>query len=249
MSETAFTKYVLSHEQGRYISSGFKCPKCTVRVLPTSLKYYTRNGRPLSIVEKSLRLIYTYGWILPVFDTSECPRCGYRWKSRGIAPAAAPPSPATINTIETNRTEEFYGEDRRIIDNSRSSATPTRSFSFSKEWSRTFDIGLEKATADGTALTIGEKDVAALRLSSETKLRQTYSVSDNTKETSSEEVSCEIPARCKLTVVVRWKRIWQEGFIIWAKGGSSVNIPFRVAVGVTFDQELIQEGGESSAEP
>lgn len=60
-------------------------------------------------------------------------------------------------------------------------------------------------------------------------------------------MSCQIPAHCKLTVVVRWKRIWQHGYIVATRDGVQLHIPFRVAIGMTFDQQLIQEGGDDAA--
>ena len=72
-------------------------------------------------------------------------------------------------------------------------------------------------------------------------MRRTYSVSEDTKETCREEVSCQVPAHTKLTVVVRWKRIWQHGLVQTAQGAVSLDIPFRVAVGLTFDQQQIDE--------
>jgi len=39
-------------------------------------------------------------------------------------------------------------------------------------------------------------------------------------------------------VAIHWKMIWQHGAIITRfSNGSAVEIPYRVAAGVTFDQE------------
>lgn len=229
-----------SEEHRRFTASGWKCPRCDARLVNSlgsmTTNFYAADGHKLSQwAGAGLRA-----------DTVECPKCQYRWKLYGNAPAVPPPAAEVAEVVETERGEEFFGEDRRVIDNSRSSATPTRSFSFSKEWSRTFQVEVERAKGDGAELTLGAKDTAALRLSSEEKLRRTYSISQDTKETSTEDVSCQVPAHRKLTIVVRWKRIWQHGFVVVSQNGVPLRIPFRVAVGMTFDQEQIEEGEEST---
>lgn len=231
----------MSEEHRRVLASSWKCQQCDVRMQNMlgviTASFYTVDGRRLS------------QWALAPLraDTAQCPKCGHRWKVYGDSHALPPAASEAMEIIETERSEEFFGEDRRVIDNSKSSATPTRSFSFGKEWSRTFTIEVEKAKADGGEVTLGSKDVAALKLSSEEKLRRTYSVSEDTKQTSSEDVSCQVPAHCKLTVVVRWKRIWQHGFVLLTRNDQTLHIPFRVAVGVTFDQQLIEEDGGAAA--
>jgi hypothetical protein len=231
----------MSEEHRQVLSSGWKCTHCNERLLnvfaAVTANFYATDGRKLSQwVGGGLRA-----------DLVECPKCGHRWKMYGDAAAVQPATTEVIEIIETARSEEFFGEDRRVIDNSRNSGTPTRSFSFTKEWSKTFHVEVERAKTGGTELNLGAKDTVALRLSSEEKLRRTYSVSADTKETSTEEVSCQVPAYRKLTVVVRWKRIWQHGIMVGTRDGVPLHVPFRVAVGVTFDQQQIEENGAATA--
>src|ERR1700686_629398 len=77
------------------------------------------------------------------------------------------------------------------------------------------------------------------RLSRRDKLKQTYSVSQGTKETVTEEVGCQVPGHTRTTIVVQWKRIWQHGLVHAERSGVRLHIPFRVAVGLTFDQQQI----------
>ncbi len=74
-----------------------------------------------------------------------------------------------------------------------------------------------------------------------------YSVSQDTRETCVEEVSCDVPAHTKLTIVVRWKRIWQHGLVQITQGGLTLRIPFRIAVAMTFDQEQIDQKGTNTS--
>jgi hypothetical protein len=84
--------------------------------------------------------------------------------------------------------------------------------------------------------------MTGLKLSSEEKVRRANSLSQDTKETCTEEMSCEVAAYKKLTIAVHWKRIWQHGFVHASQKGTPLQIPFRVAVGMTFDQQQIDEG-------
>jgi DNA-directed RNA polymerase subunit RPC12/RpoP len=215
----------ITDEHRRYYTSGFRCPRCEARLVKPgwdTAKYLAADGRKLN-------------WLVThLAHALECPNCGYRWIIK--------PSPRTtevLDIVETGRSEELIGEDRRVIDNSGSSTQVKRNFTISREWSKSFSLDLERATSDGSEMTIGSKDAAVLKLSSEERLRRTYSVSQGAKETVTEEVSCQVPPRTMTTVVVRWKRIWQHGLVHILQGGVKLHIPFRVAVDLTFDQQQI----------
>jgi hypothetical protein len=224
-----------SDEHRRFLESGYCCQGCGKRLTNIlgnlSVNFYTADGRKISL--------WSGGAVRS--DIAECPKCGHRWSTYGKAAPNQPPGSETAEIVETERREEFFGEDRRVIDNLRSSSRPTRTFSFSKEWSRALHIEAERAAKENAGLSLGAKDVAALQISSEEVLRRTYSISEDTKESSTEEISCEVPAHRKLTVIVRWKRIWQHGFVVLTRDDITLRVPFRVAVGVTFDQQQIEE--------
>lgn len=227
--------FSMSEEHRRFLEAGYKCQRCNARLGPapvghSTTNYYAMDGRRLS------------AWLGGAVraDTVECPQCGHRWKLYGTSSVA--PSSAIEEIVETHRSEEFFGEDRRVIDNSKSSTQLTRNFSVSKQWSKSCQLDFERTQSDGAELTIGAKEVTGLKLSSEEKLRRTYTMSQDTSETCTEEVSCEVPAHKKVTIAVRWKRIWQHGFVRATRNGTPLQIPFRVAVGVNFDQQ--QTDGE-----
>jgi hypothetical protein len=224
----------MSEEHQRFLNIS-RCRQCDA-VLRTALgivtaNFYAADGRRLTV------------WSGAAFraDTAECPKCGHRWKMYGGSSVAPPSKIEVLEVTETDRSEEFFGEDRRVIDNSKSSAQLTRNFSFSKEWSKSCHLDVERAQGEGVELSIGAKDTAGVKLSAEEKVRQTYSVSQDAKETCTEEVSCQVEPRAKVTIVVRWKRIWQHGFVEALQDGAPLHIPFRIAVGMTFDQQQIEE--------
>jgi hypothetical protein len=65
------------------------------------------------------------------------------------ASVAVPASegPQRFELVETQRLEEPLGEERRVIDNSHSSAEVRRSMTLSKEWSQTIAIENETTTS------------------------------------------------------------------------------------------------------
>jgi hypothetical protein len=239
-----------SEEYTRFVTSGWKCPHCHRRLMNAAglltVNQYTASGKKLT---GSTELLFLTG-LRPLLRpfTCECPKCGHRWSIYGPRLANSAAVAAVFDIVEIDRSEEFFGEDRRVIDNSNSSTQVTRKISFAKEWSKSYRLEFDEATGDGAELTIGKKDTAALKLSTEAKLRQTYSVSQETKETVIEEVSCQVPARTMTTLVVRWKRIWQHGLIHTEQDGVRLHIPFRVAVALTFDQQQV-DGELASREP
>jgi hypothetical protein len=234
MSAAVMGAFGISDDHKRYLSSGYRCPSCqgpnTNFGGQLTTKFYSADGKKLMLI--------TGGALRG--DTAECPKCGYRWKVYGKTAPAPPTGDTELEVVESDRSDEVFGEDRRVIDNTRSSASLTRTITFTKEWTRTYEVQTEKAEGSGAEFSLGVKEAAGLKVSSEEKLRNAYSVSHETKETCSEQVTCNVEARTRLTVVVRWKRIWQHGYIRLVRQGAEVRIPFRVAVGMTFDQEQIE---------
>lgn len=234
VSSALMGAFGVSDEHKKYLSSGYRCPSCdaanTNFLGMVTTNYYSADGKKIALI----------GGGAVRGDIAECPKCGYRWKVYAKAAEAPPADDTSLEVVETDRSEEVFGEDRRVIDNTRNSGQTTRTITFTKEWTRSYDIQTEKAEGTGAEFSLGVKDAAELKLSSEQKLRNTYTVSHETQETCSEQVTCTVEPRTRLTVVVRWKRIWQQGHIRMTRSGNEVRIPFRVAVGMTFDQEQIE---------
>jgi hypothetical protein len=95
----------------------------------------------------------------------------------------------------------------------------------------------EKAQIDETGLNIGMGESTSIKATFEETIRQKYSISEGTREISSEEIWIEVPQFTKLVLVFQWKRIWQRGFIrLRDQSNRELKVPFQVVVGVTFDQ-------------
>jgi hypothetical protein len=229
----------MSKEHQRFLSIN-RCRQCDA-VLRNALGIFTANF----YAADGKRLTQWSGGPVRA-DIAACPKCGHRWRIYGASSLAPQSKIEALEVIETDRTEEFFGEDRRIIDNSKSSAQLTRNFSFSKEWSKSCHLEVEKAQGEGAELVVGAKDAAGIKLSAEEKVRQIYSISRDAKETCTEEVTCRVEPYAKVTIVVRWKRIWQLGFVDARQDGAPLRIPFQIAVGMTFDQQQIEEKDASA---
>ena len=143
--------------------------------------------------------------------------------------------------IETDRMEENIGTDKRSIDNSKTIGLLKRKFTVSKQWTKTFSIEYENAKSENSAFCIGVDEIS-VKSSFEDSVRKKFSISEESQETYAEEVELDVPAATHLTVYFQWKRIWQCGFIQFRnQNNEEWQVPFRVAVGVTFDQQQVDE--------
>jgi predicted RNA-binding Zn-ribbon protein involved in translation (DUF1610 family) len=221
----------ISADHKRYLVAGYKCPSCG-ESLSRKTDFYLRSGR------KVPRWVNAKAISLPkMIVMAGCPKCGYRWEVYEKSQPAVGLQLSVIDVVETDRSEEYIGDDQRLIDNSRSSTKVTRKFALTKEWSRTYSIEYEKSHTDRGELNIAIPDIGGLKASAEHGLRQKYSMTDEAKETYHEEIETEVPAFTKLSLVFRWKRIWQHGLIhLGTPEGDEIMMPYKIVVGITFDQ-------------
>lgn len=228
----------LSQDQEQFCAL-MKCPRC--HKFPIVASYFDGDGREIPD--------HTAIDEMAAGSLAECPRCRQRWPvfAAGQAPMAAVSSiptaaaadldVATVELLETDRFEEPLGSDRRVIDNSKGTGRLTRRLTISKEWSKTYSIDFQRAvTASGEA---GFKlfSLVDLKTRIEGSLKTQYAISETTKNSYTDEVSVDIEPQTKVTYAFLWKCIWQNGVIrCLSKNNQEVaRIPFRVAIGVTFD--------------
>lgn len=229
--ETLSGYFRLSDEHKQSVASG-KCLSCGGRVLPLSdsnVNCYAKDGT---------KLLSAWQRTKTRPEVLECKQCSYRWRIY----STSPPIVEVLGIIEMERHEEPIGEERRLIDNSKSSTKLTRKISISREWTKTYSIEYEKSQIDGTEVDIGVSESVGIKASSEETIRKQYSISEEVKETYLDEVEVEVSGFTKLSLAFHWKRIWQHGFIrLCTQNDKELNIPFRIAVGITFDQLQIDE--------
>jgi hypothetical protein len=221
----------ISAEHKRYLTSGYKCPSCGESILKKT-DFYFRSGKKIP------RWVNAKAMSIPkMIVMAGCPICEHRWEVYGKSKPAVAFGVSVVDVVETERSEEAIGDDRRLIDNSKSSTKVTRKFALTKEWSRTYSIEYEKSHIDRSELNIAIQNIGGLRASAEHGLRQKYAMSEEAKETYVEEIESEVPAFTKLSLVFRWKRIWQHGVVqLNTSEGDEIRVPYKIVVGITFDQ-------------
>lgn len=160
--------------------------------------------------------------------------------------ASRPPLPPLgrsldSSIVETKRVEEPLGEDVRDIDNSQSVVEIQRKVRVSREWSQTYVLERESTTKAGGELSLQGAWILDARASAERAIRKRYELTVEDRQTYSEELTIEVPARTKVRVVLQWKQLWQCGVVLVRNGndGTEVQVPYRVCIGPTFDQRQV----------
>ncbi|NWF58397.1 MAG: hypothetical protein HXY43_03555 [Fischerella sp.] len=246
------------HEQ---VYSLMRCPLC--KQYPIVPKYFKIDETPIPPktpypeMERSA--------------IAECPKCKQRWavfsesqpgmvrqKTKIMTVQSNKPGKVTekkqptvsgissLTILETERVEEFLGSEQRLVDNSNSATKLTRKFTISKEWSQSYMIEYEKTTTrggeSGLGLQLFNLNLGNLKLTAQNNLKEKYSISESSKQTYGEEIVIEIPPYTKLRIFFQWKRLWQHGLIKFKdRSGTEFEVPFRVVIGVTFDQMQVDE--------
>lgn len=219
----------------RSIAWKYLCPKCHKFLLLGlgSLRYFDSAGNqlPFSSVQGTRRDI-----------TAQCPKCLATlpvWRNDS---ALKPTSAWTVQAVvETERFEEPIGNDERVIDASKTSAAVARNLTFTKEWSRSLTIESEKTNTHSVAAGLGF-DSISIRSTAEAAVRNRYEVSTTDHEAHTEEMSINVPAGTRQRIILHWKRVWQRGIVqLVDKSGRQLDVPFNIAVDVTFDQEVIDQ--------
>lgn len=204
-----------------------KCPLCGKLIFRALL--FKGDGTRISLP--------TFVWNLDRSAVAECPKCRQRWPVFATSTPAVSKQQHIGATMETIISEEPLGEEQRLIDNSKSVISLTRRFTISKEWSQFCVIEYEKAQITERELDIGINMAASIKMGTEEVLRAKYSISEETRRTYTEEIVLEVPAKTKVRVYMHWKRLWQHGLVkLRDQKNKEIEVPFKVVVGVTFDQ-------------
>lgn len=237
------------------VYSKMKCPFCGQA--PIVPKYFDQTDKQIP-----------FGTAYSKMDSlavAECPKCHQKWSvfsgsKSGIVrqrmseiTVKGDQSKASqigikdldiehLNVVETERVEEHLGSEQRLIDNSKSAITIMREFTIGKEWSQSYVIDYDKTTSVGGEISANLFGFVTLKSTLQRSIKDHYSISEGTKLSYSEKINLQIKENTKLRVIFQWKRLWQHGFLrISTKNGKELEIPFRVAIGVTFDQVQIDE--------
>ncbi len=163
------------------------------------------------------------------------------WNKSGSQKTVQAPSKWQVVSVAlTDKTEEFTGEDRRVIDNSQSDISVTRRFTVTREWSQSYTIEHEKTQTKTKGVNIKIIEPLSIQYSVAIALRDKYTITEGTKKTYTEDVTLQIPANKKVYVLIHWKNIWQNGIAtLRDQQNVEIEVPFQVLDGVNFDQSQI----------
>ena len=241
-----------SKDMKSFNSSG-KCPKCESKIRSTAvyIKQDTQGfwdglANVLWVINKAVRCpICSYTWNITddtvLIEPSNQNNVATRAKASSNAHNANSidkniPANPYVQALETVRTEEFIGEDQRLVDNSNSSINVTRKFNIGREWTQIVILEQETKTTINGDLEVGFLLLSRVRANAERVLNTKYVSTSEQKHFYSEEVTIEIPARTRTRVFFRWKQIWQHGIARHSNAHQTIDIPYKIIVGVTFDQ-------------
>lgn len=169
-----------------------------------------------------------------------CKRCLQSWNMY-VPLGQLPTAMAVKEIVDTVRTEEPIGDEVRKIDNSGTSTSSLRRLRVSRRWAQKCEIQIERATTTTKGLKFkGVGDLMGYESILEAAVRKNYAMSTEEEQTFEEEIEFTVPPRTMIELRLRWKRLWQEGYIVLGdQAGQAINIPFRSAIRITCDQESV----------
>ncbi|MGQ0840615.1 hypothetical protein [Actinokineospora sp.] len=218
----------MSSEQSRFMWSN-KCPLCRRFTFP---KFELPDGTRLGLIT-----------FLPTMNRAALARCG-RCKGTWPVFAGAPPAavaPAchfTVEVVETARTEEPLGDEIRRIDNS-GSATSVRRLKATRRWTQRCEVLVERTQSTSSGMDLSPGGLLSIKTGAEDAVKRTYSMSMEDEQTFEEEVELTLLPHTAVVLTLHWKRIWQEGLVIYSDASGLARVPYRAVSGITFDQTSV----------
>lgn len=203
-----------SKQHSKYTRSS-RCPHCNKLLL------YTRDyvdGRAVSP--------WRFGPPKDPSTIQECPKCSGRWSVYG--------TPMKIEVEEGNRESEVAYQEEIVLDNLRGKSLLKRKKTISEEWTQTLDLGSERSATQESSLRLGNDTIGITEMA-QNALKTTYRLSQGQTKTYSEELDFEVPAGVRRRVTLIFKRVWQYGRLRFEDDGRSMEIPFKVVVGLELD--------------
>lgn len=154
------------------------------------------------------------------------------------SPACPPPEPLAVQVLgftETHQSVELIGTEKLHVKNASDVGRVTQNFRVTKEWSRMTAADLRETTGLSGGPQIGPNWLQ-LKANLERGLEHSYGISTSQREEFSGELSVEAEPGMDITVILTWKRIWQHGQADVLIQGRHASVPYRLVVGLTFDQ-------------
>lgn len=230
--ETTIAKFGFSPEHWRFVTT-MRCPNGHFLFMGPAMTDST--GRPIN------KIAATY--LRDKKATARCPKCDATWPVFGATtpqPADPPPTEWRVDEVrETHRFEQALGTDRQVVDATGFDSKVTQKLVFSRQWRQSVTVESEKAVTHSSGGSLAILDLATLEASAVTAIKDGYSTEDSTERTTSREIEVTVNAGTTMEVQLHWKKVLQAGVVVFAgPNGATVEVPFALAVDVTFDQEF-----------
>jgi hypothetical protein len=98
-------------------------------------------------------------------------------------------------------------------------------------------MDLERLRQFGGSIELRPASLVTIKTEALASLRERYSIAVEEEQIFQEEIDVTVPPGSAVQIVLHWKRIWQEGNVILSfPNGGSLQLPFRLVAGMTFDQ-------------
>lgn len=139
-----------------------KCPRCN-----SSLRGWTRPKVDFLTANGTLLSPNNPLHVWRIFSdrslTIRCHACQHSWPLfQGESSPSETPGNIDLMVSETNRLSEPFGTEERVVDNSKSSTSLTRTFTLSREWTKSLVIEAERALTTSSGATIVYESVRSV---------------------------------------------------------------------------------------
>jgi hypothetical protein len=142
---------------------------------------------------------------------------------------------------ETSQRSVPIGVTTQIYDNRASFVGISPSLAARKTWRQKVEVDLEKLSTQSGKFTAGLSHGpirGSFELGIQKAIKEAYTRSEEIERNYEQTLNFDVPAGVKLTVLLKWKQIWQDGLIKLAlTDGQVVDVPFSIALEVSYDME------------
>lgn len=227
----------ISNSEKSSLGSG-RCPFCEEWIGSAYLmrRYLNANGQRILVADNIT--IYRAKY-------AECRKCLARWPI-----LARDQGGEERKVVEVDRTQEPIGSDVRRVENS-TPASVRRMIRASREWRHqieygqikernySFGIGGEGEVEAEVKFIVGAEGKLGLNLTAqmERNIQRHYKISAEDKGEFAEEFIVTVPPHTSVEIVLKWNRIWQNGYL--EPGLGYAKTPYRYCVGLTFDLQQV----------
>lgn len=213
-----------------------QCARCGKPTTRSSFRPWKRVFRLLNAdgteyqptAMDTVLLTDNWSFTLPDDLRAQCKNCGYTWPIFFLAEE----QPHIVEIVEIEeRSETQLGKDKYRMSNP-SQATAVRRLNLEQRWSQSWNVEYEKAKRTRAEIGLQKTFLGNFKGEVERQIKTKYAITEDSTRTFTDELVLTLPAETRVVVTINWKQIWQHGLIKFSHGEE---VPFKVAVGLTYD--------------